>query len=64
MLGLAFVTCPCHLPILVAVLAGTSLGAYLRDNWVVAGIALTGVFVISLLLGLQWIGSGQKRPRK
>lgn len=64
MLGLAFLTCPCHVPILLAVLAGTSAGAYLQENLGLAAVALTGVFVISLLLGLQWVGSGEKAARK
>jgi len=64
MLGLAFVTCPCHLPILLVLLAGTSMGAYLKENLALAVIAVTGAFVTSLLLGLQWIGSGNKAPRK
>ncbi len=64
MLGVAFLTCPCHLPVLLVLLAGTGVGAYLKENLLLAGIAVTGVFVTSLLLGLQWIGSGNRASRK
>ncbi len=64
MLGLAFVTCPCHLPILAVLFAGTGSGAYLKNNLALTGIALTGAFVASLVLGLRWIGSANKGPRK
>ncbi len=64
LLGLAFVTCPCHIPVLLVLLAGTSLGAYLKENLVLSGITLTGVFIASLLLGLQWVGSGNGGSRK
>lgn len=43
----ALVTCPCHLPIWIAVLAGTSAGAFLGEHWVLAALALTGLFVAS-----------------
>ncbi|EEB8315509.1 TPA: broad-spectrum mercury transporter MerE, partial [Escherichia coli] len=31
--ALAVLTCPCHLPILAAVLAGTTAGAFLGEHW-------------------------------
>ncbi len=64
MLGLAFLTCPCHLPILLVVLAGTAAGAYLRDNLFLSGIAVTAAFLTSLLLGLRWIGPTASGDRK
>ncbi len=64
MLGLAFVTCPCHLPVVLVLLAGTGMGAYVKENLVLSGIALTGVFLVSLLLGLRWMGSGQRTSGK
>ncbi|HDV8720293.1 TPA: broad-spectrum mercury transporter MerE [Escherichia coli] len=42
--ALAVLTCPCHLPILAAVLAGTTAGAFLGEHWGVAALALTGLF--------------------
>ena len=64
LLGLAFLTCPCHLPILLVILAGTGLGVYLRENLALTAIALTGIFIVSLMLGLQRVGSGDRSPRK
>jgi mercuric ion transport protein len=49
--ALAFITCPCHLIIILPLLAGTALGSYLAAyqtvNWVVLGIA----FVFSFYMG-------------
>ena len=45
---LAALTCPCHLPILAAVLAGTTAGAFLGEHWGVAALALTGLFVLAV----------------
>lgn len=39
---------PCHLPILAAVLAGTTAGAFLGEHWGVAALALTGLFVLAV----------------
>lgn len=58
MLGLAFVTCPCHLPILAVLLAGTGAGAYLRQNLALSAAAMTALFVTSLVLGFRWIAPG------
>ena len=46
--ALAVPTCPCHLPILAVVLAGTTAGAFIGEHWGVAAIALTGLFVLSV----------------
>lgn len=46
--ALALVTCPCHLPIWIAVLAGTTAGAFLSEHWAIAAVALTGLFLLSL----------------
>ncbi|ABE44152.1 broad-spectrum mercury transporter MerE [Polaromonas sp. JS666] len=46
--ALAVLTCPCHLPVLAAVLAGTTAGAFIGEHWVVAAIALTGLFGLSV----------------
>lgn len=43
--ALAVLACPCHLPILAAVLAGTTAGA---NHWSIAAVALTGLFVLSV----------------
>ncbi len=47
---LALVACPCHLPLLLVVLAGTSGGAWVGQNQgLVYGVA-TAVFAVSLYL--------------
>jgi mercuric ion transport protein len=50
---LAVLTCPCHLPLLAAVLAGTSVGAFVGDHWGVAALALTGLFVLFLVRAIR-----------
>nr|WP_194445804.1 broad-spectrum mercury transporter MerE [Escherichia coli] len=46
--ALAVLTCPCHLPILAAVLAGTTAGAFLGEHWGVAALAF--VLAVTRLL--------------
>ncbi len=53
LLGLAFVTCPCHLPFLVAVLAGTGLAGALSQHVGLAFLVVSAMFVTPLLLGAQ-----------
>ena len=54
--ALALVTCPCHLPIWLALLAGATAGAYLSGHWGIAALALTGLFVLSLARVLRFFG--------
>ena len=51
-----FIACPCHLvitlPLILGVLAGTGLGAFLSDNQgLVYGVA-TGYFIVGLAGGI------------
>jgi cytochrome c biogenesis protein CcdA len=52
--AIAFVSCPCHLPIslplLVAATAGTSAGVWIANNTLTLGIISTVVFFGSLWL--------------
>ncbi len=50
---LAVLTCPCHLSILAAVLAGTTAGAFLVEYWVITALGLTGLFLLSLARALR-----------
>lgn len=50
---LAALTCPCHLPVLAAVLAGTTAGAFIGVHWGIAALALTGLFVLSVGMTLR-----------
>ena len=45
---LAALTCPCHLLLLTAVLAGTTAGAVIAEHWALAAVALAGLFGLSL----------------
>lgn len=55
--ALAVLTCPCHLPLLAAVLAGTSVGAFVGDHWGVAALALAGLFVLAVTRVLRVFGT-------
>ena len=41
-------TCPCHLLLLTAALAGTTAGAVLEAHWTLAAVALAALFGLSL----------------
>lgn len=47
--GVAFLTCPCHLPLLLTVLAGTGLAGFLSQYFGLAFLALGAIFGASLL---------------
>ena len=53
MLALAAVACPCHVPILLALLGGTTIGAVLTANVLPVFVVLGVVFVGTLALGLR-----------
>lgn len=59
LLGTALVTCPCHLPIALVLLAGTSLGGFLSDNFWLVAIGLTGYFVLTLSLGMRLLKTAE-----
>ncbi len=62
LLGLAFVTCPCHLPLLLVVLAGTGLAGALSQHVGLAFVVLSVMFATSVILGLKALrGHGQRR---
>lgn len=44
---LAFLTCPCHLPILLLLLSGTAAGSYLSQNLGIAFLLLLPIFLLS-----------------
>ncbi len=60
----SFLLCPCHLPltlgVLTAVLAGTSLGALLRDHIWVAGTLITATWVAGTAYGFHLIRRADK----
>lgn len=60
LLGLAFLTCPCHVPILVAVLAGTGLAGVLSPYVGPLVVGLTAIFLVSLFLGLRTLKNDEE----
>ena len=63
LLGLAVVTCPCHLPLLLAILAGTALAGALSQYLAVAFAAFTIIFALSLSYGLRaWRQADRREP--
>ena len=57
LLLLAMLSCPCHLPMLLALLGGTALGTLLLANIVPVVTALSIVFVATLLFALRAFGT-------
>ena len=53
--ALAALTCPCHVPIYLAIFGGTALGAFLSENLLLFILGLTGVFLVTLSRGLKLI---------
>ena len=58
-----FLFCPCHLPLTLglfgALLAGTAAGALLRDNVIVAGVAITLVWILATWRGMRLLRQGR-----
>lgn len=56
---IAFIACPCHLPItlplLISLTAGTALSAWLASHTLLAVVISTLVFIGSLVLAFQWL---------
>ena len=63
----AFLICPCHLPITLAVagtlLAGTALGAALSNHPVIAGVAITVAWAAATWRGFRLMRSGGRSIR-
>lgn len=55
---LAALTCPCHLPLLAAVLAGTTAGAFIGDHWGIAAVALAALFALSVAMARRALHGG------
>ena len=57
--AIALVACPCHLvvtlPLLIALTAGTALGAFLRQNSALVFGVSTVLFVAGLYLAFRWM---------
>ena len=57
--GVAFVSCPCHLPltlpILLAMTAGTAVGGWLANNTTIIYAASVVLFIGELILAGKWL---------
>lgn len=63
---LVAVTCPCHVPIWIALLGSTAAGAWLASNMLLAIILSTGLFIASFVWagrGLSGLSRGEKPGR-
>ena len=60
----AFLVCPCHLPLTMALagmlLAGTTAGALLRSHPVAAGALMTLVWVAGTWRGFFWLRAARR----
>ena len=67
-LALALVTCPCHLPVtaplLLGLLAGTSLGAYLSTHLEVLAAASTALFLVGVAVAAAEPGGRPRRSQR
>ena len=61
MLTLVAVACPCHLPIALAMLGGTTIGALLAANLLPVFVLLGVIFAGALAVGLRVLESGSGR---
>jgi cytochrome c biogenesis protein CcdA len=59
----AFVICPCHLPVTLAifttVLSGTALGALIAGHPYVAGVAITVAWIAATWRGIRYLQSAR-----
>ncbi|MBI3090649.1 MAG: hypothetical protein HYY96_08270 [Candidatus Tectomicrobia bacterium] len=58
-----FIACPCHAPLLLAVLAGTTIGSQLLEHTVTLVIAMGSYFFFSLFLGLRLVKRREQAAR-
>jgi len=64
MAAVAVITCPCHLPILAAVLGGTVLGAAITEHMGIALAVLAALFIASAWSTVRLFSRDtQKTPR-
>ena len=66
--GLAFMICPCHLPltlpVLLALTAGTAVGGWLANNIVIIYAASIILFVGGLSLAGKWLMANETVSKK
>ncbi len=59
-----FIACPCHLiitaPIILGIVGGTALGAFLTKNAIFIIGLLFLYFIVALLFGFKYLGRGKR----
>ena len=60
-LSIVALTCPCHVPIFLAILGGTALGVFLRDNILLIILGLTAIFLFTLTRGLKLVNKDKEQ---
>ncbi len=63
MAALAFLTCPCHLPILLLLLSGTAAGTFLSQNLGLAFMLLLPVFLLSAVATWRLLDKKENNSR-
>ena len=63
MAAVAVLTCPCHLPVLAVLLAGTALGGLLAEHIGIALAVLTVLFIASAWSAVRLFSRDPKTPR-
>lgn len=61
MAAIAVITCPCHVPILAAVLGGTVLGATITEHLGIAVAVLTALFMASAWSAVRLFSRDQQK---
>jgi hypothetical protein len=60
--GVALITCPCHLvlilPLILSLTAGTAVGRFLGQNYGFVIAVSIIAFIGGLVLAFRWLGSG------
>lgn len=49
----AFITCPCYLPLILALLGGTALGGFIAANQTLIFVVALVYFLFALIFGLK-----------
>ncbi len=60
-LAIAAVTCPCHVPVYLAVLGGTAFGVFMKDNIILLILGLTAIFLLTLTRGLRLVKENKEQ---
>ena len=60
-LAIAAFTCPCHVPIFLAILGGTAFGIFLRDNIFLIILGLTAIFLLTFTRGIKLIKEDEEQ---